>query len=67
MLTGTSHSATFLLNKALERMGMSAQEQIQKKAQSSFTGLLQKCMGTLPLVLLWSDLLKGSHTQGFLH
>lgn len=66
MFTGTPHSATFLRNKALEGMGMSAQEQAEKKAQSSFTGLLRKCMGILPLLLLWSALLKGSHTQGFL-
>lgn len=47
-------------------MGMSAQEK-RKKAQSSSSGLLQKCTGTLLLLLLWSALLKGSHTQGFLH
>lgn len=67
MFTGTCHSATFLRNKASEGKGMSAQERREKKAQSGFTGLLQICMGTLPLLLLWSALLKGSHTQDFLH
>lgn len=35
MLTGTSHSATFLLNKAFEGMGKSALEQTEKKRPPS--------------------------------
>lgn len=64
MLTGTSHSVRFLLNKALEMMGKSAQEQIVKiwvkrlkaASRTAFTNSWEP-LGT-PLLFARSTLLK---------